>query len=273
MKRAIQYARAYTSVLKLHGSIIYDYLRRVKHKKHFIYMIKVAIVEDSKKWRQNLKEYLERYGAEKNVGFLTDFFEDGSSFLNSNVEEFDLIFMDIDLAGSSGIEASRELRKRNERASLVFFTELSQFAIQGYEVSAFDFLVKPVAYELFAVKMNRLVRYLGESMVKTFIVKDANGVQRIRYDSILYLESQKHYVYFHLSDGNVVRMRSVLDDVQDEFLSNGFAKINRSIIVSLSKIEGYSRDDIRIGKESLPLSRIYRASFVASLNKFLGHGG
>ena len=237
-----------------------------------IIMIRVAIVEDTEKWRTIVKSYLQTYGKEKGVDFLIETFDRGEALLSHGTEMFDLVFMDIDLPERNGIDTSKALRVENENTCLVFLTELPQFAVQGYEVNAFDFLIKPIGYDLFCVKLARILNHIDKSAVKTYMVKDGNEARRLRYSEILYFESQKHYIYFHLGDGSVIKTRATLMDIQDDFLGNGFSKINRSIIVNLSKIDGYGRDDIRIGNEKLPLSRIYRTSFLAELNTFLGRG-
>lgn len=236
-------------------------------------MIRVAVVEDSEKWRSTIKGFFEAFGRENNVDFLIETFDRGEAFLCRGSKPFDLVLMDIDLPGQNGMETSKELRLANENVCLVFLTELPQFALQGYEVNAYDFLIKPIGYDLFSVKLNRILRHIGASSDKSFMLMEGNGGRRLHYDEILYFESQKHYIYFHLADGSSTRIRSSLEDIQGEFLLNGFSKINRSIIVNLSKIDDYGRDDVRIGDEKLPLSRVYRSSFVADLNNFLGRGG
>lgn len=77
------------------------------------------------------------------------YFDNGESFLSQYSSDIDLIFMDIGLPNKNGIDISRENRKKNDDVCIVFLTELFQFAIQGYEVNAYDYLVKPMKYDFF----------------------------------------------------------------------------------------------------------------------------
>lgn len=235
-------------------------------------VFKIAVVEDTEKWRETIKTFLDAYGKEKHVDFIVEFFHNGEAFLFKATEGFDLAFIDIDLPGINGLDTSRQLRKLNENICIIFFTEFAQFAIQGYEVNAFDYLVKPISYPLFCLKLERFLSHIDSLKDRTFLIKDGKTATRVRHDDVLYLESQKHYIFIHLADGNVLRTRSSLDDVKDDFLQRGFSRINRSIIVNLSKIDDYGNGVIRIKEETLPLSRVYRSDFMMSLNQYLGSG-
>ena len=232
-------------------------------------MIKVVVVEDQKKWLQQIDQHLKLYSQERSVLFDVISFETGEAFLSQYQGDADLIFMDIGLPNKNGIEISREIRKKDDRVCLVFLTELSQFAIQGYEVNAYDYLVKPMKYDLFVVKMDRILDHIKRATKKYFTIKEGSDIHRILFDDIFYLESQKHYIYFHCKD-ETYRMRGSLDDIQNEFLSSGFSKINRSIIVNLDCVSDYTNTEITIGKEVLPLSRVYKADFLKELNQFIG---
>ena len=232
-------------------------------------MIKVYVVEDQEKWRQEIDKHLKMYSAEKNILFEISYFTSGEAFLSQYQDDADLVFLDIGLPNMNGIDVARAIRKKNDHLCLVFLTELSQFAIQGYEVNAYDYLVKPMKYDLFVVKMERILNHLKLTTKKYFTIKDGTGIHRVIFDDILYMESQKHYVYFHCVD-DVYRMRTSLDDIQDDFLESGFSKVNRSIIVNLAKVIDYSNNDIHIQDEVLPLSRVYKSNFLKDLSQFVG---
>ena len=88
---------------------------------------------------------------------------------------------------------------------------------------------------------------------------------------IKYIESEKHYLFFHTDDG-IFKMRGALDDIRDFFFGNGFVAINRSLIVNLAYVDGYTVGEVRVAGETLPLSRVYRAAFLDKLAVYLGGG-
>ena len=167
------------------------------------------------------------------------------------------------------VALSKELRLKDGRVCIVFLTELSQFAIEGYEVRAFDYLVKPIKYDLFSLKLTRILAHLSQSIRKYATIKDGTLTTRVCFDDIVYIESQKHYVYFHCLDQEY-RTRGRLEDIQGEFLAAGFSRINRSIIVNLAHVNGYTSTDVTVKGESLPLSRVYKTDFLRELTLYLG---
>lgn len=243
-------------------------MRYTIHRK-VLDMLEIAIIEDQEKWRKAIGQYFQDYAKEIKENFKITFFETGESFLLSYDNQFDLICMDIGLPGKSGIETSKELRKMNPDVCLIFLTELSQFAVEGYEVNAYDFLVKPMSYEFFKAKMDRILDHIRRNQKRFYSLKNAQEVRKIEISTISFIESDKHYLYYHCEEGTY-RERGSLDDIYDFFHENDFVKINRSILVNLKKVDSYSGNDVKVGKDVLPLSRVYKPDFLKALNTYLG---
>ena len=117
--------------------------------------MKIAIVEDTKIHVKQLESHLDRYQQEEGETFEVFTFSDGLKFLDSIKQGYDIIFMDINMPYIDGMETAKRLREIDRYACLIFITELSQYAISGYEVAAFDFVVKPVSYEMFRPKSSK----------------------------------------------------------------------------------------------------------------------
>ena len=232
-------------------------------------MLEIALIEDQDKWKEEIVSLFREYGKERKELFRFSFYKTGEAFLCDYHDQFHLICMDIGLPGKSGIEISKELRKKNPDVCLIFLTELSQFAIEGYEVNAYDFLVKPMSYEFFKVKMERILEHIKRNEKKYYSLKNSQEVRKIEIGSICFIESEKHYLYYHCED-NTFRERGSLDDICDFFTANDFVRINRSILVNLKKVISYSGNDVVLEKDTLPLSRVYKTSFLNSLNAYLG---
>ncbi len=232
-------------------------------------MIKIAVVEDQKKWEDTIKEYFSKYSQEHKILFDVSYFNDGITF--SHIEDnFDLVFMDIGLPKQNGIETAKILRKKDANVCIVFLTELIQFAVEGYEVHAYDYLVKPMNYSFFSMKFDHILKYVSSLKGNSFNIEvSSTSMKKVLFKDIYFLESDKHYVYFHCKD-EIYRMRSTLDQLQEKFVSEGFCKINRSIMVNLAHVENYSHTDVVVNNESLPLSRVYKSDFLNSLTIHLG---
>ena len=109
-------------------------------------MLRIAIVEDDEKYADLLQEYLKKYGEERSEEFCCVMHKNAVVFLNNYKANYDIVFMDIDLPHMNGMTASQKLREVDKQVVLVFVTNLAQMAIKGYEVNAYDFIVKPVSY-------------------------------------------------------------------------------------------------------------------------------
>ncbi|MBR1813100.1 MAG: response regulator transcription factor [Lachnospiraceae bacterium] len=123
-------------------------------------MIRIAVVEDEKEYSDQLFSYLERFRKETHQAVSAELFCDGMSFLDEYKGDFDIVFMDIAMPHMNGLEAAKKLRQVDGIVCLIFITTLAQYAIRGYEVDALDFLVKPVTYELFRLKLEKALFYL-----------------------------------------------------------------------------------------------------------------
>lgn len=216
--------------------------------------------------------YVKRYFTEKPQPFETDVFEDGIDFISDYGGGYDLVLMDIAMPHMNGLEAAKRLREADREVCLVFVTTLAQYAIRGYEVNAFDFLVKPVSYELFRIKMDRICEHVGRKRGESFTVQSAGMMKKVPLDRIYYVESVKHYLFFHTADGEL-KMRGSLSEIDEFFRGNGFAGVNRSLLVNLMHVDGYDAQEVSVAGEKLPLSRVYKTDFLNALTRYVGGRG
>ncbi len=232
-------------------------------------MIKIAVVEDQKKWSDLIASFLNQYKQETKTSFEVFYFTNGEDFIQNYKKNYDLIFMDVAMPKMNGLETSKALRKIDSEVCLVFLTEMAQYAIEGYEVNAYDFLIKPMEYDFFKIKMNKFVMHIQSISDSYLVINSANTIRKIKLSEIKYIESIKHYVYFHCKD-DTVRTRDSLDNIKGKIKKGIFSEINRSLIVNLAFVDNYSNNDVVLDGETLPLSRVYKSSFLNDLIQYFG---
>ena len=235
--------------------------------------MKIAIVEDEAESVAVLESYLARYRREeKTEELVTTVFADGGEFLKNYKSDFDIIFMDIEMPGIDGMRAAKYLRTIDSGVCLVFVTNLAQYAVSGYEVSAFDFIVKPVVYGSFAMKLRRLFQYLATRRKCEICVSTKNGKILVKASDIKYVEIMRHVVTYHTESGNVVGS-GTLKNVTELLAGLPFALCNRCYLVNLQYVTRIVGNEVCVGGDKLQIAAPRRKEFMNAFNEYLGAGG
>ena len=231
--------------------------------------MRIALVDDSASDRAELKACLARYFSETGGSFALTEYNDPAAFLESYRFDFDFIIFDIDMPGLNGIEAAKRLREQDPRVTLMFVTNMPQYAVESYAVEAMDYMVKPVSYPDFHLKMTKAERYIRQKADIPLSLETAKGIVLLRSAQLLYLESRQHYLFYH-TETETLRTRGKLGDVAERLLPYGFARAGESYLVNLARLDAIEGADIRIGKERIPLSRRYRSAFLSAFTRYMG---
>lgn len=235
--------------------------------------IKVGIVEDESAAFLNIKALLSRY--EKEIGapevvFSVQGFSSGEAFLASD-DFFDLVFMDIQMGGIDGIETALEMRKKGNKAVLIFVTDSPQYALRGYEADAFDYIVKPIVYEHLKQKLDKIVEHqilrLRRNQTK-IMIRTEDEIIALTPSVITYVEIMGHHLIYHTIDKNYNAYGS-LTDVEKTLKNGNFARCNHCYLVNLEHVTSISHNQVRLGEQSLQMSRPKRKDFLEAFTGYL----
>lgn len=232
----------------------------------------VAIVEDEDEAASVLIGYIQKYSEETGCEIAVERFCDAERFLDEYTARFAVVFMDIQMPRRDGMSAAVELRKTDKTVSIIFVTNLVQFAQRGYEVDAVAYIVKPVKYFDFTLKFRKALDIYAMNEDKDFTLSTAEGLCRISTDKLMYVETVRHRLYYHLVDG-VVERTGVLSKVEEELKDFGFLRCNQGYLVNPRFIVRVKGLTVQLGSESLPISRPRKKSFMTELaNWYAGEG-
>ena len=230
---------------------------------------RVAIVEDTPGDSAQLQKYLTRYQNEHGVEFGTRVYSNGLSFIVDYKPIYDVILMDIELPHMSGIEAARKLREVDEDVSLIFVTYMAKYAIEGYSVRALDFILKPVEFTDFSLKLKKALDHRDRFQKNELILNTANGMHRLRIDDIYYVEVMNHTLVYHTRQGDITE-RGVIKDREELLEQYDFARCNNSFLVNLRYVQSMTTGTIVIQNRTLPIGRTKKKEFLRRLTEFMG---
>lgn len=192
----------------------------------------IAICDDIKEHRTALRTVLGAWALSKNITLRIEEYPDGINMLEqniSNLQAIDILFLDIYMPQTNGMEVARELRKREIEAPIVFLTTSSDFALEGYEVSALSYLIKPVSSLRVCEVMDRALQQFRPKRILL-------GNQLFMVDDIVFAESHLKIVKLHFKDGRTVEVREKLDVIANQLEKNNFLRCHKSFLVNLAYI-------------------------------------
>ena len=230
--------------------------------------IRVAIVEDDPEAAQRLQAHLQRYAGENKLQFHTRVFEHPLLFLEPYTADYDLVYMDIQMPLMNGMDAAHKLRELDPKVALVFVTSLTQYAVEGYDVGALAYIVKPFNYYDFALKLTRILERLPAHEGEDLLVATEVGQVRLSFDSIRYVEVQGHHLIYHTSRGEYTQY-STLAKAAAILEHCGFARCNSCYLVNLHCVEGIKGYTVIVAGEELKISQPRKKAFMQQLSGLL----
>lgn len=236
-------------------------------------MIKVAVVEDEKVSAEMLSGFISDYGKANNEQFSVTYFPDAVSLLENYRPIYDILFMDIMMPDLDGMTAAGKIREKDTRVIIIFVTNMSQFAVKGYEVNALDFIVKPLSYYDFCMKMKRAVfnvRSLDDNVL--VVASGGGGSSRLLIRDLIYVEVSGHKCRYHMTNG-VIEGRNSLSKLAVALAQYNFMSCNSCYLINPSHIKRVSGYTVRVGSDELQISHPKKRPFMQQFNEWISRGG
>lgn len=232
-------------------------------------MKKVYIVEDSELDAEQIKKCVKKYSQEEGVPCEIKHFSDGQAFLEQYDGQCDVVFADIQMPYMNGLTAMKKLRLMDPGVGVIFVTNLAQYAIEGYEVSALDFIVKPVTYTTFKQKLKKAFRHSDAINGKFIFIDDGYTAKKIRLLDIVYIEKEHNYAVYHTLDGEF-RQRTTLAEIEKQLSDPSISKCSSGCLANYRHVKSYTNTTINVGIATLSISRGRQKPFLDGLIKYYG---
>lgn len=228
------------------------------------------VLEDEKIGQGIIKEYISRIEWLS----LSAFFESGDDTLAAiQKEQFDILFLDINVPGVNGIE----LAKKAANTSKVIFTTASpEFAVEGFELDAVDYLVKPFSFERFQKAIAKLLhrnidptKSLSNEFENAFIhIKSGGNLIKVKLNEICLVESQRNMLIIHLTNKQL-QTYGTINEFEDRLPKGKFVRIHKSFIISLDKIESFNASSVTIASKCFPIGRNFKDEALSAIKQHL----
>jgi DNA-binding LytR/AlgR family response regulator len=188
---------------------------------------------------------------------------DALAFLEKN--EVNLLFLDINMPSLSGIDLYRNL---DQRIMVIFTTAYSEYAVEGFNLKALDYLLKPITPERFEQAVEKAREHFhyivqnGELPQAYIMVKADYSLYKLYLQEIEYIEGLDDYLKIHLSNARPVVARMTMKAMLEQLPGTDFIRVHRSFIVPFRRIESVRNRVITLGKVEIPIGRSYESSFL-----------
>lgn len=221
--------------------------------------MKIAVVEDEREHRVLIKKYIEEACENKGIKYQIFEFENGEQFLFENEDvNADVVFLDIQMPGISGVELARKLRAGNNDISIVFATGIDDYISEGYELEAIHYLKKPIDKNKIALCIEKISKRSNDN--RYILIDTIDGKRKINIKSIVSVEAIAHHTIITVTreDGyeNVESTLSLGEMEQRCASFVGFQKTHRSYLVNLYYVKNITKTDVVMDNgKTIPLSR------------------
>lgn len=227
-------------------------------------MIKFAICDDEPQMAREIADQLAGYMKETDCDYSVDCFSSGHALLKSS-DEFDVIFLDIQMERPDGMETAALLRRRESRSLLIFVTVLKDRVFDVFPLEAFDYLLKPLDRDRFRRTMDRALRWLERDAAKNLVIQRGSGCQVVPLSDILYCEVLGRKIFIHKKDGIVLDYYDRLEDLEQR-VDSRFFKCHRSYLVNLDHVGGCQEGQVLLSQgERIPVSRLRERELTQAL--------
>lgn len=212
--------------------------------------INCIVVDDEELARALLISYIEKLDFLNLVGQAENPLE---ALQLMKEHDVDVLFLDIQMPEIKGTDFAKMV---DSNTKIIFTTAYSQYALEGYELNAVDYLLKPITFERFVTAVNKVKSNKTLEKSNAITIKSGYDLHKVKYEDILYVVSDSEYVTFHLSDKKIISNQR-LKVLEQELPSSMFMRVHRSYIINKSSVTGLKGRDLLLSDVIIPVSDSY----------------
>ena len=223
--------------------------------------INCIIVDDESMAREIIEIHLSKIDIIHVVGSYKNVME---AFNVINTNSVELIFLDINMPEISGLSFAKTI---HNKIKIIFTTAYREYAIDGFDLQAVDYLLKPISFDRMLQAVNKYIGEYKKQLVNSeekqipksnfLFIRSDRKMMKVNFQEINYIESFSDYIKIHLTD-KILTTRETITNIEEKLPSELFMRIHRSYIISIDKIKSYTNEFIEVNDKAIPISRSYK---------------
>jgi len=238
-------------------------------------LIKCIIVEDETLAQDVIKDHLKKIKEFELVGIYRNALEAMEAL---RTKEVDVMFLDIYLPGMTGLDMLRSLP---DPPLVVLTTAYAEYALESYEFSVIDYLLKPISFERFSkavnkIKEGRLFSHVGKEQGRPsqdhIFIKSNNKFFKVNFSEIMYIQGMKDYLKIHTAEYTLVTHQT-MNEMEKILPATQFIRVHKSYIIALAQIKTIYGNSIELGKTTIPIGINYKETVMNLVSRRSGHQG
>ena len=232
-------------------------------------MINIGICEDELHYRVNIKDMLGDILSTYSINYKIYEFSSGEELLSNYPKDLDILIMDIQMKIINGMDTARKIREFDQNLEIIFMTSFSEFMQEGYEVKAYRYILKPISERKISRNILPCINEIMKKKNNYLTINVKNYVDRIKIDSIVYIETDRPNILIYTNDNKYTTKMSIskIDKILRE---HGFFRCHNSYIVNLKLVESMNSNTLKIGEKYIPISKYRVKELKLELTNILG---
>lgn len=232
-------------------------------------MINIGICDDELHYRIKIKEILEETLKTYPISYNIYEFSSGEELLNNYPKDLDILIMDIQMKNINGMDTARKIREFDENLEIIFMTSFAEFMQDGYEVKAYRYILKPISERKISKNIIPCIKEIMKKRNNYLTVNVKNYIDRIKIDSIIYIETDRPNILIYTRD-NMYTTKMSISKIEKNLSEYGFFRCHNSYVINLKLVESMNSNFIKVHGKDIPVSKYRIKELKLAITNTLG---